>query len=115
MPWIPLAVAAVSAVQGEAQRAAQQRQNQKQADISAAQTQYSPWTHLGASTPQMQAPTPSALGGAAQGALAGAMYSQQSKNNDLWQQMMQKQMAGGGGMGGIPTSGPGMYAKPSMD
>lgn len=75
MPWIPLLTAAVGAVQGNQQRRAQQQQNQQQTDIAAAQTQYSPWTGIKPQGVQFNPVTGSALGGAAQGALAGAMYS----------------------------------------
>lgn len=45
--------------------------------MAAAQTEYSPWTGIKPGTPQMQAVTGSALGGAEQGALSGAMFSKQ--------------------------------------
>ena len=92
MPWIPLATAAIGAVQGDAQRRAQQNANQQAANVSAAQTEFSPWTHI---TPQgfaPQAPTTSGFGGAAQGALSGVMFGQQMKQNDLANEMMKKKM-----------------------
>lgn len=75
--WPLLGMALLGAVQGDQQRRAQENANKQNANISAAQTEYSPWTHLGASTPQIQAPGKgaSALAGLAQGALSGAMYS----------------------------------------
>lgn len=75
MPWIPLALAAVGAAQGAAQRQAQQKVNQAQADISAAETRYSPWTGIKPQGVQLQAPTTSGFQGAVQGGLSGLMYN----------------------------------------
>lgn len=74
--WPTLALAALGAIQGEGQRRSQERANKQQANISAAQTEFSPWTGL---TPQAftpQAEGAGALGGAVQGGLSGAMFSQ---------------------------------------
>jgi len=77
-----LGSAAIGALSGAQQRKAQQEQNQAQADIAAAQTQYSPWTNIKPQAAQMQTVTGSPLGGAAQGALSGAMFAQGMKNQD---------------------------------
>jgi hypothetical protein len=74
MSWVAVGVS-VGAVQGAQQRKAQQDANQQQANISAAQTEFSPWTKIQPQAANLQPVTSSALGGAAQGALAGAMYS----------------------------------------
>lgn len=70
-----LGMAALGALQGSMQAKAQQRANKQNADISAAQTQYSPWTGLGASTPEIKAadPTGAALSGGIGGGLSGYM------------------------------------------
>lgn len=77
MIWPLIAgMAALGAIQGEQQRAAQRRANQQQAAITAAQTEFSPWTKI---QPQQFSPKPEGsgwFGGAAQGALGGAMFSQ---------------------------------------
>lgn len=76
MSWVAVGtMAALGAVQGNQQRQAQAKANQQNADISAAQTQYSPWTNIKPQGVQMGALGGGALGGAEQGALAGAMYS----------------------------------------
>ena len=59
------------------QRKAQERANRQQTEIAAAQTQFSPWTGIKPSTPQLGAVTASGAGGALQGGLAGAMFGQQ--------------------------------------
>jgi hypothetical protein len=86
MAWVTVGIAGGTALLGALsaanQRKAQQQQNQAQADISAAQTQYSPWTGVKPQAAQMQAVTGDPLGGAAQGALSGAMFAQGMKNQD---------------------------------
>lgn len=68
--WIPLALAAMGAVQGSEQ----EKQVRKQNQAAATQTQFSPWTRMGAG--QLQANNHSALGGAVQGGLGGLMMQQ---------------------------------------
>lgn len=67
-------MAALGAYNADQQRKAQQKQNQLSADITAAQTQYSPWTKITPQAFQGQAPTGNAVAGAAEGALGGAMF-----------------------------------------
>ena len=78
MSWVVVGMAAVGAVQGAEQRSAQKKANKAQADAAAAQTEFSPWTKAGPGQLNQQAVTGSALGGAVQGGLAGAMYSKKN-------------------------------------
>jgi hypothetical protein len=73
----------VGALQGAANRKAQQNANEQQANISAAQMEYSPWTKMAPQSFTPQAVKESGFGGAAQGALGGAMFSQANKKADL--------------------------------
>jgi type II secretory pathway pseudopilin PulG len=81
MSWVVAGVAAgtavLGAVQASQQRKAQQQANQQQANISAAQTEFSPWTKIQPQGFNPEAPTASALGGAVQGGLGGAMFAKQ--------------------------------------
>lgn len=75
MWWIPASMAVGAIMQGQ-QAKAQAKAQEKQAAISAAQTEFSPWTGI---TPQQFNPQPitaSALGGAVQGGLSGVMQEQ---------------------------------------
>lgn len=70
MLWaLPLAGAAIGAIQGSNQRKAQQDYNKSQAEIH----RYSPWTGMQGKT---QAVTASGFGGALQGGLTGAGMAQ---------------------------------------
>lgn len=82
MSWVVVGTAAVSAVAADQKRQAQERANVQQSKISAAQTEYSPWTGITPQAYQPQAVDSSALGGAIQGGLSGAMFSQGLKKND---------------------------------
>lgn len=103
MWWIPASMAVGAIMQGQ-QAKAQRKAQQQQANISAAQTEYSPWTGI---TPQQFNPQPitaSALGGAVQGGLSGVMQEQAMKQGaadaDLTQAQTNyynSQAAGGGG------------------
>ena len=80
MAWIVAGMAggaALGMLQGQQQRKAQERANRQQTEIAAAQNQFSPWTGIKPSTPQLGAVTASGAGGALQGGLAGAMFGQQ--------------------------------------
>lgn len=83
MSWVVAGVAGGTAVLGALnaanQRKAQQRQNQQSADVSAAQTQFSPWTHIQPQGFQPQAITANPMSGAVQGGLGGAMFGMQLK------------------------------------
>jgi|GEM_PF-4609364 len=78
MAWIPIAMAALGAVSGAEQAKAQKKAQERQANLSAAQTQYSPWTGI---TPQQFTPGPvssplaGAFSGGVQGGLQGMMFS----------------------------------------
>jgi hypothetical protein len=95
MAWpVVAAMAAMGAIQGEQQRKAQQQANRQQAEVAAAQTEYSPWTGIKPQGVNFSPVTSSAMGGAAQGALSGAMMGkggfgsvEQQKNPlDSWAQ-----------------------------
>lgn len=83
MSWVVVGVAGTTAVLGAInaaeQRKAQQKANQQNANIAAAQQEFSPWTGIKPASPQMQAVDSSATAGAAQGALSGAMTGLQVK------------------------------------
>lgn len=87
MAWVPIALAIASAAHqartSENQRRAQVKQNESNANISAAQAQFSPWTGINPQSANQQAvtadPLSAGFGGAIQGGLAGAMYNQQNK------------------------------------
>jgi hypothetical protein len=85
MTWAVTAVAAGTAILGavnaDAQRKAQQKANQQSADISAAQMEYSPWTHVNPQAAQVTPVTGNALGGALEGGLGGAMFASAMKKN----------------------------------
>lgn len=79
MTWAGTAIAVgsatVGAINANQQRKAQQKANQANANISAAQTQYSPWTGAAISSPKFEATPDNTFGAAAQGALGGAMFA----------------------------------------
>jgi hypothetical protein len=85
MSWVVSGVAVGSAVIGaysqEEQRKAQVAANKQQAEMAAAQTQYSPWTGMGSGQANMQPVTGNALSGALQGGLSGAMFGQGLKGS----------------------------------
>lgn len=81
--WIPLAMAAYGAYQGNKNKNAAHKQNQ----AAATQTQFSPWTKMGAG--QTRDTGAGALGGAVSGGLSGMAMSQNLAA-----------MGAGGGMGG---------------
>jgi len=82
MSWFVVGMAAVGAVQGAEQRSAQKKANKAQADAAAAQTQFSPWTKAGPGKLDQKPVTASALGGAVQGGLTGAMYGKKNPAED---------------------------------
>lgn len=71
-----LGMAGIGALQGLMGAKAQQKQNQTQADMAAAQTQFSPWTGMGAGKAQINTVSPvgEALKGGIGGGLAGYMH-----------------------------------------
>lgn len=71
---------ALGAVQANQNRIAQQRANQQNANISAAQTQYSPWTGIKGSAPNIQATPDNTASTLAQGALGSTMFGVNLKN-----------------------------------
>lgn len=79
MSWVVAGVAlgsaAIGAYQGEQQRKAQVEANKQQAEMAAAQTQFSPWTGAGPGQANIQPVTGSALQGGLQGGLSGAMFA----------------------------------------
>ena len=72
--WPAIALAGLGAIQGGQQAAAQRDANKQQAQMAAAQTEFSPWTGAGPGKANLQAVTGSPLAGAVQGGLSGAMY-----------------------------------------
>jgi len=74
MSWVAVGMTAVGAVTAANSRKAAQEQNQKQAEMAAAQTQYSAWTGAAPGEFTPQAVPGGALQGAATGALSGMMY-----------------------------------------
>lgn len=78
MSWVVVGVAAVGALTADQQRKAQEKHNQQAADVSAAQMQYSPWTGVKPSAPNLSPVTSSALQGGLQGGLSGAIYKSQN-------------------------------------
>jgi uncharacterized membrane protein len=84
MSWAVTAVVgstALGAYQAEEQRKAQAAANRTNAEMAAAQTQYSPWTGMATGQAEMAPVKGDALGGAAQGALGGAMFAQGLKTS----------------------------------
>jgi len=75
MSWIAVGAAAIGLVTSVSNNKAKAKAQQKQADISAAQTQYSPWTGQQAQefNPQAIDGTGDALKGVAGGAFSGIM------------------------------------------
>lgn len=71
---IPLASTALGAIGGASQAKAQREANAAQLEAAAAQTEFSPWTGMGAGSAAIQAPTTSAF----QGGLGGFMFGQQN-------------------------------------
>ncbi len=102
MSWVVVGVGAGTALLGaytasEQRRAAataQEDQNRRSQNITAAQTQYSPWTHLSPQTAQTGAVPAgvSDLGGALQGAEAGYLTGQSAKQRSLDQAKTQAQI-----------------------
>ena len=77
--WPMLAMAGLGMLQGKVQRDAQADANKANAKAAAAQTQFSPYTKMGAGSFQaapIQSSAGAMLGGAAQGAVAGLNLSQ---------------------------------------
>jgi hypothetical protein len=72
--WPAIALAGLGAIQGQQQADAQRQANKQQADMAAAQTEFSPWTGAGPGKAKLGAVTGSPLAGAVQGGLSGAMY-----------------------------------------
>lgn len=85
MSWViagtAIGTAALGAINASQQRKAQQQSNEANANMSAAQMQYSPWTGVKPGTPQMSAVDANPLGGAIQGGLGGAMFASALKKN----------------------------------
>lgn len=81
MSWIVAGVAAASAVMGAVnqgnQARAQKKANETNANMAAAEQQYSPWTGMKASAPPVNPISASPVGGAMQGGLSGAMFASQ--------------------------------------
>lgn len=80
MTWVASGIAVGSAALGaysaDKQRQQQANTNKQSAAITAAQTEFSPWTHLTPQAAHMGSNFgPGAAGGAAQGALGGAMFA----------------------------------------
>lgn len=80
MPWIPIAMAAGSALMG-AQKAKQEREAQRSNMMAnAEQMRYSPWSGMSASFMPGQAlesPLGAAIGGGMQGAVQGMQFGKQ--------------------------------------
>lgn len=89
MSWVVSGAAAATAVVGaysaDQQRKAQQDANKQQAEMAAAQTQYSPWTGMQTGQANLQPVTASALQGGLQGGLSGAMFGQGMKTSQAEQ------------------------------
>lgn len=83
MTWVVSGVtagtAALGAFQADEQRKAQIAANRQQAEMAAAQTQYSPWTGMATGQANLQAVTGNPLAGALQGGLQGAMFAKSLK------------------------------------
>lgn len=97
MSWViagtAIGTAALGAINASQQRKAQQQANETNANMSAAQMQYSPWTGVKPSTPQMGAVTDNVMGGALQGGLGGAMFGSALQKN-LGESAAKKSAAG---------------------
>lgn len=94
MSWAVTAVvgsAALGAYQAEEQRKAQAAANRANAEMAAAQTQYSPWTGMATGQADLKPVSGDALGGAAQGALGGAMFAQGMKKSAAEQNKLNAQ------------------------
>ena len=76
MSWVVVGAAAIGAVTADQQRRQAKKQNQQQASMAAAQTEFSPWTGLGAGSFSPVSEGQGALAGGAQGALGGWMHKQ---------------------------------------
>lgn len=77
MSWVAVGVTGASALMSSQQARAQQKQQKAQNMAAAAQTEYSPWTKMGAGQIQTGAPDPTAA--ALQGGLTGFMQGQNIK------------------------------------
>lgn len=111
MSWVAVGVAGTTAVVGAVNASEQRKQqanaNKQSAAISAAQQEWSPWTHM---QPQEFKPGsnfgPGALGGGIQGGLGGAMFASQNKMGGFADKSPMAAGGMGGGAGGpIDTSG----------
>lgn len=112
MSWVVAGVAGgtalLGAVNAAQQRNAQRKQNQQQADMSAAQMEFSPWTGVKPGTPQVSAITANPLGGAVQGGIGGAMYAMGNKekltpeSTPMTDQNFQMPQMGAGGDPNMP-------------
>lgn len=90
MWWIPASMAVGGIMAGQQARA-QKKAQQQQANVTAAQTEYSPWTGI---TPQQFNPTPittSAMSGAVQGGLSGLMQEQAMQKSQAQDDLMKSQ------------------------
>lgn len=78
MSWVAVGLGGLGLVQGMGQAKAQKKANERNAKISAAQMEFSPWTGMSPQGFQSQAVdvAGSALGGAAKGALSGMIHNQ---------------------------------------
>jgi hypothetical protein len=80
---VTVGTTALGAVQANQNRKAQQKANQQQADISAAQTQYSPWTGIKGGTPDIKATPDNTAGIIGQGALSGVMFGEKMSRKGI--------------------------------
>lgn len=76
--WVAGAMTVASVANANSQRKAQQDANQKNAQINAAQMEYSPWTGVKPGEVQMQATPNTALASGLQGGLSGAMFAKKN-------------------------------------
>lgn len=81
MSWMMAGMAAMGVVNAQMAAKAKAKENQKNAEISAAETQYSPWTGIQPTKFQYQDPnaTGNSIAQGAQGALSGAMFNSANK------------------------------------
>jgi len=99
---------ALSAHQANKSRQAQADANNQSAQISAAQQEFSPWTGI---TPQAVQTSPlgtDAIGGAAQGALSGAMFANANKKGAAEEAKLAAETAAIKGGSMAPTASPGI-------
>ena len=92
MPWaaaIPIAMAAIGAIQAKRKADAEQNADRRNAMANASMMEYSPWTGMNPGLHQASGHDAggAALGGAAQGAASGMMFGQQFNKPQQNQQM----------------------------